>query len=541
MAHRDQRAYSATSALPRSVRIHLPSVTLASVEKGSPMMDHLLIPGQMQTTIPAKGQSSAKRLAAVRKVLMRLLAYTGLLSFLCLATADTVVDLGYAKYRGNLSFPNTVAYLGLPYAEPPVGELRWRAPLPLNTTRVSQQAGGTIVDASSYPEFCIQGTTGDMQDGDAGGAGSEDCLKVNVYAPANAKEGDKLLVYIHGGGYVFGNPANWPFDNWVHQVPSVVIVSVYYRLDSFGFLSHPAFASSSSLGDLNVGFSDQNAALHWVQEHINAFGGDPGQVTINGQSAGGSSVELHLVASGQQGLFHQAIAQSVYRTPLPSPEQQEPLFNFYAEKAGCGGSSTVSDTMACLRKAPVTALAPAQDAPFNGSYNAFHPVLDGKIIPDRPTPAILSGRFADIPLMVGATSNESLSLGATSLNSGLQTFFPALTQADLAEFNQVYAVSNFDNSSQQIRVGTGESELRCAAEIIGGASAQQRSGKTFVYRYNTANPTGGDPLVEHAAENWMMFRGTNTGYVPSLAPHLGICMLNHGHPSGLMAQQPSRL
>ena len=91
---------------------------------------------------------------------MRLLSYAVLLSFLCLATADTVVDLGYAKYRGNLSFPNTVAYLGLPYAEPPVGELRWRAPLPLNTTRVSQQVHGVVVDATTYPEFCVQGTTG---------------------------------------------------------------------------------------------------------------------------------------------------------------------------------------------------------------------------------------------------------------------------------------------------------------------------------------------------------------------------------------------
>ena len=132
-----------------------------------------------------------------------------------------------------------------------------------------------------------------------------------------------VLVYIHGGGYVSGNPANWPFDHWIHQVPFVVIVSVYYRLDSIGFLSHPAFASSPSLGDLNVGFSDQTVALRWIQEHIDAFGGDAGQVTINGQSAGGSSVELHLVASGQQGLFHGAIAQSVFRTPLPSPEQQE--------------------------------------------------------------------------------------------------------------------------------------------------------------------------------------------------------------------------
>lgn len=124
-------------------------------------------------------------------------------------------------------------------------------------------------------------------------------------------------------GYVYGNPANWPFDPWIAQMPEVVIVSVYYRLDSFGFLAHPDFATDSALGDLNAGFLDQTEALRWVQKHITAFGGDPTQVTINGQSAGASSVELHLVAPQDAGLFNKAIAQSVYRTPLPTPEQQE--------------------------------------------------------------------------------------------------------------------------------------------------------------------------------------------------------------------------
>ena len=122
-------------------------------------------------------------------------------------------------------------------------------------------------------------------------------------------------------GYVYGNPANWPFDHWIHQSPNVVVVSVYYRLDSFGFLSVPELAGGS-LGDLNAGFQDQIQALKWVQQHIHSFGGDPTKVTINGESAGGSSVELHLVAHEGQKLFSQAIAQSVYRTPLPSPEQQ---------------------------------------------------------------------------------------------------------------------------------------------------------------------------------------------------------------------------
>lgn len=128
---------------------------------------------------------------------------------------------------------------------------------------------------------------------------------------------------IHGYlGYVFGNPRNWPFDHWIRQSPNVVIVSVYYRLDSFGFLATPEFRNPV-FGDFNAGFKDQIQALTWVKTHIDAFGGDPNKVTINGESAGGSSVELHLVANIQRQLFSGAIAQSVYRTPLVTPEQQK--------------------------------------------------------------------------------------------------------------------------------------------------------------------------------------------------------------------------
>ena len=126
-----------------------------------------------------------------------------------------------------------------------------------------------------------------------------------------------------GGGYVFGNPANWPFEHWIQQSPNVVIVSIYYRLDSFGFLSTPGL-EDGKLGDLNVGFLDQIEALRWVQKYINRFGGDPSKVTINGQSAGGSSVELHLIAStGKENLFSGGIGQSVTRTPVPTAKQQQ--------------------------------------------------------------------------------------------------------------------------------------------------------------------------------------------------------------------------
>ncbi|OSD00461.1 alpha/beta-hydrolase [Trametes coccinea BRFM310] len=426
---------------------------------------------------------------------LSLLVSITLVAALSEARPPNVVDLGYARYEGNISYPNTVAYLGIPYAEPPVGDRRFRAPLQLDTARVARESGGKVVAANVYPDFCVQGSTGA---GEAGGAGSEDCLKVNIYAPAGAKEGDQLpvLVYIHGGGYS----------------PNVVIVSVYYRLDSFGFLSVPELADST-VGDLNAGFQDQIQALKWVQQHIGAFGGDPGQVTINGESAGGSSVELHLVAHEGQKLFSQAIAQSVYRTPLPTPEQQRPLFDFYAAQAGCGSSSeSVESRVACLRKASVSALARAQDAAmynFTGAYNAFHPVLDGKLFTALPTESILSGNFADVPVVVGSTSNETLSFNG-NITSALKTFFPGLTSEDLAEYLEHYPESEFDSAAQRFMVATGESELICARAIIGQAAA--RKSKAYTYRYNQAVPTSGSDVVGHASENWMMFRGTSTGF-----------------------------
>ncbi|KAE9401291.1 alpha/beta-hydrolase [Gymnopus androsaceus JB14] len=420
-----------------------------------------------------------------------------------------IVDTGYAKYQGNRSFENTVAYLGIPYAEPPLGEQRFRAPIPLNTTRIEQEAGGQVVNAAQYPNFCVQGSIGE---GDAGGAGTEDCLKVNIYAPYGAKSGDNLpiLVYFHGGGYVFGNPANWPFDGWIHQSPNVVVVSVYYRLDSFGFLNIPEFQDSAS-GDFNAGFLDQIQALRWIQANIASFGGNPAQVTINGQSAGGGSVELHLVAKNDQNLFSGAIGQSVYRPPTPLPAQQQPLFAFYAEAAGCGDGS-VTEQLACLRTASISALARAQDAAAENAelaYNTFHPVVDGTIITDYPSKLILAGQFAKVPLIVGSTSNETV-IGGPNITAALKTAYPQLTPTDLEEFVQEYPLSEFDSTSQQLQVATGESSVICPREIMGGAFADLT--KAWTYRYNQPNPTQGTSAVEHAAENWMMFNGINTGF-----------------------------
>ncbi|KAG5638533.1 hypothetical protein H0H81_012033 [Sphagnurus paluster] len=418
-----------------------------------------------------------------------------------------IVDVGYAKYLGRRSYPNTIAYLGVPYAEPPLGERRFRAPVPLDTARVSREANGTVVDATDYPPFCIQGSTGN---GDAGGAGSEDCLNLNIYTPssANNKSNLPVLVYIHGGGYGFGNPATWPFDHWIHQSPNVVIASIYYRLSSFGFLAAPGLAESG-LADLNAGFKDQVQALRWIQQHIAAFGGNPNKVTIDGVSAGGSSVELHLVSNQQERLFSGAIAQSVYRTSLPTPEQQETLFEFYAENAGCG-NSTLPEKLTCLRSASVSALARAQDGAIFANaflYLRFFPVIDNDLFTDYPTRSVKSGKFAPVPLMVGATTNETLLIGlGHDLLSAMQYLTPSITNADIAQLNE----ANFASEALQYQTLTGDVSLRCARSIMGRAFSEKT--ESWTYRYNQHSPVSPLPGVGHIAENWMMFNGTNPGY-----------------------------
>ncbi|CAE6372247.1 unnamed protein product [Rhizoctonia solani] len=239
---------------------------------------------------------------------------------------NTVVDLGYASYRGllNETVPDVVSWLGVRYAQPP---RRFRAPLPLDESPRAHN----ITNAQEYPPFCIQGYSSWVGPNDTGGAGSEDCLYVNIYAPKGVTNTSSLpvLAYIHGGGYFAGNPRSWPFDNWVQRSPSpFVAVTIYYRLSIFGFLSAPeepgkgVYAGKDPELLLNAGIHDQRLALGFIQRHIRSFGGDPDKVTVMGQSAGAGAVGLHLTARSAnpaERLFSRAVVQSWYRSPFVLP------------------------------------------------------------------------------------------------------------------------------------------------------------------------------------------------------------------------------
>lgn len=410
-----------------------------------------------------------------------------------------IIDLGYAKYRGRRSSSRCTVYLGLPYAEPPLGHLRFRKPVSLNTQPVPNPQ---VIDATQYPIFAIQGATGSS---DFGGAGSEDCLKVDLYVPADATPSSHypVLVYIHGGGYRFGAPKNWPFNHWIDIQPRVVIVSVYYRLSVLGFLAHPDFIKRDDLADCNVGIHDQIEALRWTKNHVSRFGGDPNKITICGQSAGGSSVEIQLTAFGGQNrdLFCGAIAQSVYRTPVFQLDQKQPVFDALLKELKCP-LERLDNQLEWLRTVNAVDLVQASDAVFARHHEVlwdWKPVIDGELLPDYPAVLLQSGRFVDVPVIVGATTDETPSTDDMVWSEELPKHWPLLTAADINDVAEKYIAQ-----ALSIAKAAGDGLNRSATLVFGEAFS-----KAWIYRYN--QPAGNSSAVEHSSDNWQMFQGTCTG------------------------------
>ncbi|KAG9226791.1 hypothetical protein CCMSSC00406_0009709 [Pleurotus cornucopiae] len=310
-----------------------------------------------------------------------------------------VVNLGYAAFAGNDTSPEGEVYTsvtfygGIPFAQPPVGNLRFRAPKRLDET-IRDPARVRISDARNWGAPCIQQTA-------QVGIGSEDCLTLNVWKPSNASEASRLpvLVYFHGGGYFADSPFGFPFYHWVAQNQGFIAVSVTYRLNLLGFLGGAAVAAD---GDMNAGFHDQRAALEWVQRNIHRFGGDPDKVTIAGESAGGGSVLAQMMAYGGSKPIHfkRGIIQSAAFGSFPTTEQVEATFENVASIVGCTGSNV--KIMKCLRNASVGALASAIN---KGSYP---PLIEGPggFLPDLPSRLLHSGKFKKVDFMGGHTTDD---------------------------------------------------------------------------------------------------------------------------------------
>ncbi|GAA2207868.1 carboxylesterase family protein [Nonomuraea monospora] len=273
-------------------------------------------------------------------------------------------------------------FLALPYAAPPVGDLRWRAPQPA-------PAWTGVRAADAWGNRCPAAASGNGPRSE-----TEDCLYLNVFRPEGARPGQRLpvLFWIHGGGLLNGS-ANQHDGTLIAQLEDVVVVSVNYRLGVLGYLAHPALTAEAGQSG-NYGLLDQQAALRWVRRNIAAFGGDPRQVTIDGESAGGFSVCAHLTAPGSAGLYVRGIIQSGSCVSRPVDEGER-TGGGIAVAHGCPDPAAAA---ACLRALPVGRLV---DGPQYTSFTHGVPAL-----PESPDAAVRAGRFQRVPLMIGSTRDE---------------------------------------------------------------------------------------------------------------------------------------
>ena len=271
-------------------------------------------------------------------------------------------------------------YRGIPFATPPVGEWRWRAPQPV-------QPWTGVRDGSKFAANCTQ---------------SEDCLYVNVYKPADAVRDARLpvMVWIYGGGFTGGSSNQYEGTNFVKK--GVVYVSFNYRLGRAGWFSHPALTKNAPRNESvsNYGMQDQIAALKWVQANVGAFGGDNRNVTIFGESAGGVSVNYLMTVPEANGLFHKVISESGFgRTdPAPLAESERAGAEFFST-LGIAGDST--DTLKAMRGVTFTQLGGRL------ALGAAGPILDGKLLKMGTAEAFSKGRQAKVPYMLGSNSNEA--------------------------------------------------------------------------------------------------------------------------------------
>jgi para-nitrobenzyl esterase len=333
------------------------------------------------------------------------------------------------------------AFKGIPYAAPPVGALRWKPPLPApkwKGVRAATEFGAACIQPKGKPDSIYFWSLP---------ATSEDCLFLNVWAPAEARKAP-VFFWIHGGALSGGSSSEPLYDGTRMAELGIVVVSINYRMGPLGFLVHPALSAESRRNiSGNYGLLDQIAALEWVKRNIAAFGGDPANVTIAGESAGGLSVMYLMSAPGAQGLFAKAVAQSAYmvsaqelRTAGHDAYSGEAIGLWLAGKLGAGD-------LAGLRSMDPQMITDVAAA--NGFFPFF--VIDGRILPRQVVDVFDRGEQSKVPLLAGFNSGEIRSLRALAppVPADAATYEKEIRAryAELAdEFLRLYPASNLQES-----------------------------------------------------------------------------------------------
>jgi para-nitrobenzyl esterase len=413
---------------------------------------------------------------------------------------DTLVkiDTGWVSGSGT----GVRVYKGIPYAAPPTGQLRWKPPQP------AQPWKGILV-AKSFPANCPQMPL-------VPGPQSEDCLGLNVWTPARSA-GAKLpvMVWIYGGGFQIGATSQSAYDGEALAAQGVVLVSVNYRLGVFGFLAHPALNQESPHGvSGNYALLDMVAALQWVKRNIGAFGGDPNNVTIFGESAGGTAVCLLMVVPQAEGLFQKVISESAAWMFGPVSHLTESWYgrmpmSKFGEKLGPDLAALRAKSAADLMKTLPPPIS-RNDAADRGE--AYMPVVDGWVIPDDPARLFASGKFHHVALIAGTNADEGTLMGGPPVRSleqyrkwaaqklgpladRLLTLYPAATDAE------AHAAAAKSSGDLVFLYGT-RSVLRAASKLNPNA---------FQYQFTRVNGVG-------RQIHWGSFHASEIPYVWETLP-----------------------
>lgn len=360
-------------------------------------------------------------------------------------------------------------FRGIPYAEPPVGELRWRPPVAAKAEKIArrmQKFGASCVQAmagSRLPwtaEFMAHGET------------SEDCLTLNVWtAAAKADEGRPVVVFLHGGGYREGSGSIAVYDGEAMALAGVVFVTVNYRLGALGYMAHPELTKESAKGASgNYGLMDQIEALRWVKANIAAFGGDPAKVTVAGQSAGAGSVAALAASPEARGLFHRAVAESgtgIAGSMMAQRVEAERQGAEWMEKLG-------AKTLKEMRALPAV-----QACGVGGKgVPPMRPIVDGWILPESPIDAVRGGRFANVPYMTGYNADESRkqTMDAEKFAEWARQRFGDLTE----EFLKLYQAGDL--------LEVARDRNRASMWLWAEARAQKSAAPTYLYFFTREMP-----------------------------------------------------
>jgi para-nitrobenzyl esterase len=399
----------------------------------------------------------------------------------------------------------TDEYLGIPYAAPPVGPLRWQPPRPAARWRGVREATSFAPHCPQPPSpFGVAST-------------SENCLYLNVFTPAGHPARDlPVMVWVHGGSLLVGESNDYHPAGLVRN--GVIVVTINYRLGALGFLADKALAGRPGGPSGNYGLMDQQAALRWVQCNIRDFGGDPRNVTLFGESAGGLSTLAQLVSPGARGLFQRAIVESgsydLTQQPLGTAEAAGATF---ADQVGCR-----SDTAACLRRLPVSTIIDHED------FSGYTPDIDGAVLHQSIGTALASGQFSHVPVIIGTNHDEWRLFVAMAQLEGGPPVTAANYQAMIASTLGVpsaaaaaiaaeYPLSHY--SSPSVALGAVGTDAIFACPALTAEKSLAVYTPTYAYEFNDENaperylpPVGFPYGAAHAAELQYLFTLTNTPY-----------------------------